>query len=188
MKLNPAVIQDLFHYSLALKGEENGMDSNSLFSRIQSGEAAKRILSSLELDNEVHFFEMVVLTPEYWNKESDMILAGESLWNKVVEWAQFHGINPRNGETTAIHCTVCGKPAMTRATQCFKHAFGHEVGEQFKSEWILTDGSEQTDRRMLTDSEADELNRQAKDATGGNWWWARNVNPSGRAGNSQWAS
>lgn len=123
-QLNGGTIQDLFHYALALKGEENGMDANTLHRRLECGESAKNLLTSLDVQSESEYFEPVVPRPDLWNKEQDMLLAGEALWNKVVEWAQFHGINPRTGETTDISCVVCGKPAMTHATRCYFHTYG----------------------------------------------------------------
>lgn len=128
-KITPGIIQDLFHYSLALKGENNGHDANSLRRRIECGESASRLLSSLEAQTDFAFFEAVIPRPESWNQEADMVLAGQALGNRVVEWAQFHGIDPSTGAVTIIHCSVCGSPAMTHQTQCFRHFFGHNIGE-----------------------------------------------------------
>ena len=55
----------------------------------------------------------------------------------------------------------------------------------FKHEYILTDGDQEQEHRMLTNDEADELNHRIASEPGNPWWWAKNVNPSGRAG-SQW--
>lgn len=132
MKINNAdcgVVQDLFHYSLALMGEENAVDANCLRRRLECGESALRILSLLEVEAEANFFESVIPRPDMWNREADMVAAGKMLNDKVVEWAQFNGIDPRTGTATTISCSICGKPAMTKQTQCYKHFFGHEIGQ-----------------------------------------------------------
>lgn len=131
MKINNldcGVIQDLFHYSLAMIGEENGMDANNIRRRLESAESVLRILSSLEVQKEADFFDSVIPRPDMWNRESEMVVAGQAINAKVVEWAQFHGVDPRTGDASTICCSVCGKPAMTKQTQCFRHFFGHEIG------------------------------------------------------------
>lgn len=132
MKINNldcGVIQDLFHYSLAMIGEENAVDANCLRRRLECGESALRILSLLEVQTEAEFFDSVIPRPDSWNRESDMVVAGKALHSKVVEWSQFHGIDARTGNAGKICCSVCGKPAMTHQTQCYKHFFGHEIGQ-----------------------------------------------------------
>jgi hypothetical protein len=128
MKLNCGTIQDLYHYSLAMIGETNGMDASGLRSRLDCAESAYGMVANIDGEFEAAFFQNESALRSDYESEKDLILAGCQLRDRVSEWAALHGIDPNKGEANKIKCVVCGQPAMTKATRCYLHTFGHEFG------------------------------------------------------------
>lgn len=133
-KLDGATLQDLFHHSLAMQGEDNCVDAYSLTARCKSASRVRDII--FELEGAEYDFLALVCPADSFRREAELIASGRQLFDKVTEFAALAGIDARSGERNEIKCVVCGKPAMTKATQCYFHAFLKEfsAAELVKSE------------------------------------------------------
>lgn len=96
--MNAGLIQDLYHYSLAILGEPNGLDANTLIRRLEKGQSAYDALTTLENIDVANRFSQVIPYPEKWTTELEMKAAGQVLKDAVQEYALFCMVEPYSGE------------------------------------------------------------------------------------------
>lgn len=130
MKLDNGIIQDIYHHALAMMGEKNGMDAVTLRQRLDSADRIRERLSELE-GHEQYFFASISM-PSSYEDEQTMVIDGNAIRSKITEWAALKGVDAFSGEPNEIKCVVCGKPAMTKATRCYLHAFGRTLAEDLR--------------------------------------------------------
>lgn len=107
MKLNNGHIQDLYHYAIAMIGEENGMDAHTLRQRLDCADSVYSLLTTFDEGQEVdaNFFEPAIPLQNY-RHEADLQAAGRMLRDKVSEWAALHGIDAYSGKYNTVKCVT----------------------------------------------------------------------------------
>ncbi len=94
MKINGAILQDLYHYSLAMQGRESGFPSHTLMARLDAAAGARRVLVELEGRVSVQWDRFI---KGDYESEVELDDNGRELNQHVCKVAEGMGIDPNSG-------------------------------------------------------------------------------------------
>ena len=99
MKIDAAVIQDLYHYALAMQGNsDSAFPCETLLERLDASRSVQRTLERLDPEDWQEWDDVIPRTDRLTSVD-DLVHCGQAVQSKVEQWAKKHGVDPRSGES-----------------------------------------------------------------------------------------
>ena len=98
MKIDAAVIQDLYHYALAMQGNsDSAFPCETLLERLDASRSVQRTLERLDPEYWQEWDDVIPRTDRITSVD-DLVNCGKSVQARAEQWCKRHGVNPSSGE------------------------------------------------------------------------------------------